>query len=103
MVLVFRAFNKQKTECERFENSNEDYAMTAMTAGRITSILMPAISVIFGVTTAAVLGVGSYYVELGAMEVGSLVANPDFSIQSLRAERICPVVSASEWRSLVQL
>lgn len=74
-VRVIRAFNKQKTECERFENSNEDYAMTA---GRITSILMPAISVIFGVTTAAVLGVGSYYVELGAMEVGSLVANSQY-------------------------
>lgn len=77
-VRVIRAFNKQKTECERFENSNEDYAMTAMTAGKITSILMPAISVIFGVTTAAVLGVGSYYVELGAMEVGSLVANSQY-------------------------
>lgn len=77
-VRVIRAFNKQKTECERFENSNEDYAMTAMTAGRITSILMPAISVIFGVTTAAVLGVGSYYVELGAMKVGSLVANSQY-------------------------
>lgn len=77
-VRVIRAFNKQKTECTRFENSNEDYAMTAMTTGRITSILMPAISVIFGVTTAAVLGVGSYYVELGAMEVGSLVANSQY-------------------------
>lgn len=77
-VRVIRAFNKQKTECTRFENSNEDYAMTAMTAGRITSILMPAISVIFGVTTAAVLGVGSYYVELGVMEVGSLVANSQY-------------------------
>lgn len=77
-VRVIRAFNKQKTECTRFENSNKDYAMTAMTAGRITSILMPAISVIFGVTTAAVLGVGSYYVELGAMEVGSLVANSQY-------------------------
>lgn len=77
-VRVIRAFNKQKTECTRFENSNEDYAMTAMTAGRITSILMPAISVIFGVTTAAVLGVGSYYVELGAMEIGSLVANSQY-------------------------
>lgn len=77
-VRVIRAFNKQKTECTRFENSNEDYAMTAMTAGRITSILMPAISVIFGVTTAAALGVGSYYVESGAMEVGSLVANSQY-------------------------
>ena len=77
-VRVIRAFNKQKTESERFEEANADYAMTAMTAGRITSLLMPAISVIFGVTTAAVLGMGAYYVDAGAMEVGSLVANSQY-------------------------
>lgn len=77
-VRVIRAFNKQETECERFENANADYAMTAMTAGRITSLLMPAISVIFGVTTAAVLGMGAFYVESGAMEVGSLIANSQY-------------------------
>ena len=77
-VRVIRAFNKQKAESKRFENVNTDYAMTAMTAGRITSLLMPAISVIFGVTTAAVLGVGTYYVSTGAMEVASLVANSQY-------------------------
>lgn len=77
-VRVIRAFNKQTAEGRRFEEINEDYALTAMTAGRITGLLMPAISVIFGVTTAAVLGMGAYYVESGAMEVGSLVANSQY-------------------------
>lgn len=77
-VRVIRAFNKQEAECERFNQSNKDYAMTAMTAGRISSLLMPAISVIFGVTTAAVLGMGAYYVEAGTMEVSSLVANSQY-------------------------
>lgn len=77
-VRVIRAFHKQKAERERFEEANVDYAMTAMAAGRITSLLMPAISVIFGVTTAAVLGMGAYYVSTGAMEVGSLVANSQY-------------------------
>ncbi len=77
-VRVIRAFNKQKAECGRFEEANRGYAVTAMTAGRITSLLMPAISVIFGVTTAAVLGMGAYYVETGSMEVGSLVANSQY-------------------------
>lgn len=45
-VRVIRAFNRQKAESERFENANRDYAVTAMAAGRITSLLMPAISVI---------------------------------------------------------
>lgn len=77
-VRVIRAFNKQQTECGRFDEANADFAGTAMKAGRITSLLTPAINVIFGVTTAAVLGMGAHYVETGAMEVGSLVANSQY-------------------------
>lgn len=77
-VRVIRAFNKEKTERKRFGELNGDYADTSMTAGRITSLLMPAINVIFGVTTAAVLGLGAFYVESGSMEVGSLVANSQY-------------------------
>lgn len=77
-VRVIRAFNKEKTERKRFGELNRDYADTSMTAGRITSLLMPAINVIFGVTTAAVLGLGAFYVESGSMEVGSLVANSQY-------------------------
>ncbi len=77
-VRVIRAFNKQQTESDRFDETNADYARTAMTAGRITGLLLPAINVIFGVTTAAVLGLGAHYVETGSMEVGSLVANSQY-------------------------
>ena len=77
-VRVIRAFNKQKAESQRFGEANTDYAATAMTSGRITSLLLPVINVIFGVTTAAVLGLGAHYVETGAMEVGSLVANSQY-------------------------
>ena len=77
-VRVIRAFNRQKAESRRFGEANSDYAQTAMISGRITSLLMPVINVIFGVTTAAVLGLGAHYVETGAMEVGSLVANSQY-------------------------
>ena len=77
-VRVIRAFNRQGAESGRFNEANRDYADTAMAAGRITSLLMPAINVIFGVTTAAVLGLGAVYVESGAVEVGSLVANSQY-------------------------
>ncbi len=77
-VRVIRAFNKQQTASRRFDEANTDYAATAMLSGRITSLLLPVINVIFGVTTAAVLGLGAYYVETGAMEVGSLVANSQY-------------------------
>lgn len=77
-VRVIRAFNKQQAESRRFGEANTDYAATAMLSGRITSLLLPLINVIFGVTTAAVLGLGAHYVETGAMEVGSLVANSQY-------------------------
>ena len=77
-VRVIRAFNKQANESRRFDEANKEYTQTAITAGKITSFLMPAINVIFGVTTAAVLGLGAVYVESGAMEVGSLVANSQY-------------------------
>lgn len=64
-VRVIRAFNKQEAESRRFGEANTDYALTAMASGRITSLLMPVINVIFGVTTAAVLGLGAHYVETG--------------------------------------
>ena len=77
-VRVIRAFNKQKAESDRFDSANADFTGTAMAAGRITSLLIPAINVIFGVTTAAVLGLGAHYAETGVMEVGSLVANSQY-------------------------
>lgn len=77
-VRVIRAFNKQKTESDRFEQANEDFAKTTMAVGRIGALMMPVIGVIFGVTTAAVLGMGAVYVESGAMEVASLVANAQY-------------------------
>ena len=70
-VRVIRAFNQQETERGRFRQANRDYALTAMAAGRITSLLLPAINVIFGVTTAAILGLGAHYVD-------SLVANSQY-------------------------
>lgn len=79
-------------ECRRFEKANEDYALTAIASGHITSLLMPAISVIFGVTTAAVLGIGARYVESGAMEIGSLVANSQYISMVLTAVMMLSLV-----------
>ena len=77
-VRVIRAFNRQPREMERFQEANRDYARIMMKSGRVTGALVPAIQVIFGVTTAAVMAVGSYYVGMGQMEVGALVANSQY-------------------------
>ena len=46
---------------------------------------MPVIQVIFGVTTAAVMGMGAWYVSTGEMDVGALVANSQYISMILAA------------------
>ena len=77
-VRVIRAFNKQEHETARFSDANKDYTKTAVSSGRVSGLLMPVIQVVFGVTTAAVMGLGSWYVSTGEMEVGALVANSQY-------------------------
>lgn len=91
-VRVIRAFNKQKAESRRFGEANTDHASTAMISGRITSLMLPTINMIFGVTTVAVLGLGTHYVETGAMEVGSLVANSQYISMVLMSVMLLAIV-----------
>lgn len=91
-VRVIRAFNRQKAESRRFDQVNAEYALTAVSSGRITSLLMPVINVIFGVTTAAVLGLGAHFVETGDMEVGSLVANSQYISMVLMSVMMLAIV-----------
>ncbi|MCM1166944.1 MAG: ABC transporter ATP-binding protein/permease [Lachnospiraceae bacterium] len=77
-VRVIRAFNKQEHEIKRFGEANAEYSKTAVISGRINGLLMPVIQIIFGVTTVAVMVLGSFYVSEGEMEVGALVANSQY-------------------------
>lgn len=91
-VRVIRAFNRQDAESRRFEAANADYASTGVASGRVTSLLMPVINLIFGITTAAVLGLGAHYVETGAMQVGSLVANSQYISMVLMSVMMLAIV-----------
>lgn len=82
---MIRAFNRQGKEMERFSQANGELASMTILSGRVTALLMPVIQVIFGVTTAAVMGMGSWYVSAGEMAVGDLVANSQYISMILAA------------------
>ena len=84
-VRVIRAFNRQGKEMERFSQANGELASMTILSGRVTALLMPVIQVIFGVPTAAVMGMGSWYVSAGEMAVGDLVANSQYISMILAA------------------
>ena len=77
-VRVIRAFNREEREAERFNEANTELADMTVRSGRVSALLVPVIQVVFGVTTAAVMGLGAHYVSAGEMEVGALVANSQY-------------------------
>lgn len=84
-VRVIRAFNREEREAERFNEANTELADMTVRSGRVSALLVPVIQVVFGVTTAAVMGLGSRYVSAGEMEVGALVANSQYISMILAA------------------
>ncbi|MBQ7563983.1 MAG: ABC transporter ATP-binding protein [Lachnospiraceae bacterium] len=77
-VRVIRAFNKQETEIDRFGVTNEETARISRKSVTIAGMLFPVVQMLFGITTVCVMGVGSYFVIKGQMEVGALVASTQY-------------------------
>ncbi|MBR6459549.1 MAG: ABC transporter ATP-binding protein [Actinomycetaceae bacterium] len=73
-VRVIRAFNQQKRQSERFAEANETLRATTLKIGTLWSLLMPASSLIIGVSSAAIVWYGGHLIDKGSMEVGSLTA-----------------------------
>ncbi|MCR4909431.1 MAG: ABC transporter ATP-binding protein/permease [Lachnospiraceae bacterium] len=77
-VRVIRAFNKQETEISRFGDVNDETRKVSRKSVTISGMLFPVVQMLFGLTTVGVMGVGSYFVIHGAMEVGALVASTQY-------------------------
>lgn len=77
-VRVIRAFNKQETEIRRFAVVNNETRNVSRKSITISGMLFPVVQMLFGLTTVGVMGVGSYFVIQGEMEVGALVASTQY-------------------------
>lgn len=77
-VRVIRAFNKQEYEIKKFDKTNMEYMILSRNAGRVGGSLFPIINLIFGITTALVMGFGANYVANGDIEIGVLIANTQY-------------------------
>ena len=73
-VRVIRAFVRTRHEEERFEVANRDLMDTALRVNRLFAITIPTIMLIMNLSTVAVLYLGAYRVDSGAMPIGNLTA-----------------------------
>ena len=73
-VRVIRAFNKQKHETDRFDETNQETAELSRKQVKVSTALFPVVNMLFGFTTVAVMAVGTGFVIFGKMDVGVLVS-----------------------------
>jgi ATP-binding cassette subfamily B multidrug efflux pump len=73
-LMVIRAFNSQKYQEAKFDNTNKDLARTTLFINSIMVIMMPGMMLIMNGVILAVLWFGAHRVDLGTMQVGSMMA-----------------------------
>ena len=73
-VRVIRAFNKQNYEIQRFDKVNGESAEVSFKSNAVSGSQFPLVGLIFGLTSVAVMAVGSKFVVDRQIEIGVVVA-----------------------------
>lgn len=84
-MLVIRAFGTQKTEEERFDETNTLLRKTNTFVNRIMAMMMPIMMLIMNIVTVFIVWVGAHQVDNGAMQVGDMMAFIQYSMQIIMA------------------
>lgn len=84
-VRVIRAFSKQKSEKERFEEASEQHSKIAVSVGKLSALLSPITTAITNFGLIAIVWFGGIQVNLGNLEQGQVIAFVDYMMQILLA------------------
>ncbi|MFF1384110.1 ABC transporter ATP-binding protein [Arthrobacter sp. NPDC058288] len=82
-IRVVRAFVREDIETARFAQANEDVTDTALRAGRLMALAFPTVMLVLNVSSVAVIWFGSFRIEDGSMQVGTLIAFLSYLLQIL--------------------
>lgn len=84
-IRIIRAFARVDYEKKRFENSNEDFANTAIKVGKISALMNPMTNIIMNFSVIAILWFGGTRVNVGAMTQGQIIAYINYNTLVLSA------------------
>lgn len=82
-VRVIRAFNRQRSETEKFQGENARLVKMQVFVGNTSSLLNPVTYVILNIALVAVLWSGAEQVEAGAISQGKVIALVNYMSQIL--------------------
>ncbi|WP_284989963.1 ABC transporter ATP-binding protein [Arthrobacter sp. efr-133-TYG-120] len=82
-IRVVRAFVREEMETERFASANRDVTEMALRAGRLMALMFPVVMLVLNVSSVAVIWFGSFRIDDGSMQVGTLIAFLSYLMQIL--------------------
>ena len=82
-IRVIRAFRKEEYEEKRFNEANEDYKETSLSAHVYMASLMPLMILLASSTSILIIYFGSQLISTGEMEVGNLIAFTSYAMNIL--------------------
>ena len=90
---VIRAFNKEKSEEERFGVANLDLMKANIFVNRAMSIMMPSLMFIMNGITILIIWSGAHGVDQGSMQVGDMMAFIQYTMQIVMAFLMISMIS----------
>lgn len=100
-MLVIRAFSTQKYEEEKFEIANKNLTKTNLFVNRIMTVMMPLMMFIMNAITLLIVWVGSHRIDEGIMQVGTMMAFMQYTMQIIMAFLMISMVSVILPRAMV--
>lgn len=100
---VIRAFGNEKYEEKRFDKANMDLTKTNLFVNRIMSLMMPTMMFIMNGVSILIIWVGSSKVDMGSMQVGSLIAFITYTIEIIMSFLMISIISIMIPRSFVSV
>ena len=82
-IRVIRAFVRTEHEQERFAGANEDLTDVSLRVTRLFALTMPALMLIFNLSSVAIIWFGGRLVDSGDMQIGDLTAFLSYMMQIL--------------------
>lgn len=92
-IPVIRAFSTEIHEEQRFDKSNQELAKTNLFCNRIMGIMMPTMMFIMNGVAILIVWVGAKQVDLGTLQVGTLMAFITYTMQVIMSFLMLSMVS----------
>lgn len=90
---AIRAFNKEKKEEARFDDSNKNLMKTNIFVNRAMSMMMPLLMFIMSSITVLIVWVGAHNVDAGTLQVGDMMAFIQYTMQIVMAFLMISIIS----------